>query len=146
MTFYQCFPAAPKWPSFTNLRRQPSHFWPHSALLHVHLGGTIRDLGNISNPQYLLLWCESQCLLHGVCCLWKVIIYIFNRELLPCLIIMLLYILQYRYYTYINQKIALILQVFVHCLPIVVPLQTKHQDLCGGLYGGLGPESCLASL
>ena len=39
--------------------------------------------------------------------------------------------------------IHLVLQVFSHCLSTVVPLQTNHQDLCGGLCGGLGHYSCL---
>lgn len=39
--------------------------------------------------------------------------------------------------------VHLVLQIFAHQLPNVVPLQTNHQDLCGGLCPGLGPYSCL---
>ncbi|KAG8000319.1 G-protein coupled receptor 4 [Nibea albiflora] len=40
--------------------------------------------------------------------------------------------------------VHLVLQVFGHCLATVVPLQTNHQDLCGGLCRGLDLSSCLS--
>ena len=69
----QCFPAGEKESCCSNLRHQPSNFWPHSALLPDHMGGRRGGIDHIWSWIFSL-WCRSdgQCWLHGVCSTGKV--------------------------------------------------------------------------